>query len=334
VQAAVLLSSASAAEARLRKWFTGGYFMKFSTLGPSNMAFAAAIGAALAVSGAAMATNTPFSGTATFGSGAYAPVATTPGGQSGLTTTSKFYAPTFGTDSSSGTYQGGGGYDSPVGGLANSGPDLASLANMESFYNNNSFTVSAANSNNGQATTFNVVTSDNKTSILQPPIGSNANDVLQNSNPADPAYTLNHEPAGQDVAYMTDQQGFIDIATPGTYTFSVTSADDVLAVYIGGNGSTAGSGVGVAVNGFASGVFSSSQTTGSVDFTTAGLYNFETFYYQGYGGQGATLSITAPAGASAPTFFTAAVTPEPASVGLLGVGGLGLLLLGRRRGSA
>lgn len=312
-----------------------------------------------ATSGLASASS--YTGSYTFSN----PASQTPGSVSGLTTVTKFFVPTFGT-TSSGTYTGGGGYDNPAGGFPQPGPTSQALANSETFFANNTFTVSAANaSNGGPAYTFTLATGTTTnpnpvTTVEAPPTGSTANDILQPSNPFYPGNPNNGYAAKADVAYMVDQQGYIDIATPGTYTFGVNAGDDILALYIGGSGGYSGaagtnpakgpSGTGslgaTGIGGgtlVASGNYGGGVATGlagqvgtypvqsSVDFTQAGLYHFEDYYYQGYGGQSAQFTITSPAGAVAPTFFTSAVTPEPASMGLLAVGAIGMLLVKRRK---
>ncbi len=291
--------------------------MKFGRVNSLGMAIAVACGAALTVSGAAMATNTPLSGSASFNNPAFM---TPPAGtQAGLTTTVQYYVPTFGSDTgSNGGYVGGGGYSTYQGGMATGGPTLQTLANMESFLTKGSFTVPAADSNNNKATTFTTASETQNITTL--------GNVIQAANPDYPAYTLNKLSAGQPVAYNVDQQGYIDIATAGTYTFTMTSADDAAEVYVGGNG-TVGSGTALVANGYTG--FPSGETTNNVTFSSPGLYNFELFFYQGYGGQGLNFSIAPPGGVSAPTFYSA--VPEPASMGLCGVGALGLLLLRKRR---
>ena len=279
-----------------------------------------ACGVTLAVSAAAMA-NTDLSGSATFGTPAFA---TPPAGESsGLSTTVQYYVPTFGSDTgANGGYVGGGGYDTYQGGMATGGPTLQTLNNMESFLSTGSFTVPAANSNNGQATTYTTASETHAITAV--------GNVIQGSNPDYPGYPLNHLSAGQAVAYNVDQQGYIAIATAGTYTFTMAGADDAAEVYVGGNG-TIGSGTAIVANAYSnfSGDFTSTVTTSDVTFSNPGLYNFELFYYQGYGGQSINFSVTPPGGASAPTFYAA--VPEPASLGLCAVGGLALLLLKRRK---
>jgi hypothetical protein len=308
--------------------------MKINRMSFQSMLVASACGAALTVAGSAMASNVSFSGSETFGSGAYAPVGLTGSGQSGLTTTTKFFIPTIGTTSSSGTYTPAGGYSNPAGGFPQAGPTPTSLSNSESFFTNNTFTVAAANSNNGVATTFTVASAQTLTGVMQPPDSSNAGDILQGSNPVYPGNPHTNYAANADVAYMVDQEGYIDIAAPGTYTFTISAADDQFALYLGGNG-TVGSGIGLADGSYAGatstlGTVGTYATSSAVDFTSSGLYHFETYFYQGYGGQAAEFTVTTPSGAAAPTYYSA--VPQPASFGLCAVGALGMLLL-RRRGS-
>ena len=295
------------------------------------MLVAGACGAALALSGAVMA-NISFSGAETFGSGAYAPVGTTGAGQSGLNTTTKFFVPTIGTTSSSGTYTAAGGYGNPAGGFPQAGPTAQSLSNSESFFNNNTFTVSAAKSDDGAATTFTTAAAYTLTGVKAAPTGSNAGDILQGSNPVYPGNPHTGYAANADVAYMVDQEGYIDIASPGTYTFAISAGDDQFALYLGGNG-TVGSGVGLADGTYTGspGQVGTYATSSTVLFTSAGLYQFETYFYQGYGGQAAAFTVTPPSGVAAPTYYTSvAPVPEPATLGLCAVGAMGLLLLRKR----
>lgn len=329
----------------------------------AKMVAAAVVGAGgLVLASTGLASASSYTGSYTFST----PASQTPGAVSGLSTVTKFFVPTFGTTNSSGTYVGGGGYDNPAGGFPQPGPTPQSLANSETFFANNTFTVPSSDaSNGGPAYTFTIATgttaNPNPISTVEgPPTGSNANNILQGSNPFYPGNPNNGYVAKADVAYMVDQQGYINIASPGTYTFAVNSADDVLALYIGGSGGYSGAAGTVPGNGpagtgnlgatglgggtlIASGNYFGAVATGlsgqvgtypvqsAVDFTTAGLYHFEDYYYQGFGGQAADFTITAPSGATAPTFFTSVVTPEPASAGLFSVGALGLLLVKRRK---
>lgn len=313
-------------------------------------------------------------GLALAGTGSYTfsnPASQTPGGVSGLATTTKFFVPTFGTATTSSTgsytgatpgshYFGGGGYVNPAGGFPQGGPTAQSLANSEAFFAGNTLTVPAANASfSGPAHTFTMATgttgSPNPVNAVEgPPIYStpSANDVLQGSNPFYPENPNTTYGAKADVAYMVDQQGYIDISTAGTYTFTVNAADDQLALYIGGSGGTTGAtgingisgagntgtlgatGIGggkLIADGSYAGAVGTFPVTSSVDFTATGLYHFEDYFYQGYGGQAAAFSIGLPTGANAPAFFTAVVTPEPATIGLLAIPALALLLIKRRK---
>ena len=132
---------------------------------------------------------------------------------------------------------------------------------------------------------------------------------------------------------IVDQMGYIKIASAGTYTFTLTQADDASAVYIGGTGITptgnAGTGTQVVALGYDSNyptgdpvgsnhppVYPASDGTAAVTFSSAGYYPIEIMNYQQGGGANLSFSVTAPTGGTTPTFWTTSslasgVTPAP-----------------------
>ena len=132
---------------------------------------------------------------------------------------------------------------------------------------------------------------------------------------------------------IVDQMGYIKIASAGTYTFTLTQADDASAVYIGGTGITptgnAGTGTQVVALGYDSNypsgdpvgsnnppVYPVSDGTANVTFSSAGYYPIEIMNYQQGGGANLSFSVTASTGGTTPTFWTTSsvasgVTPAP-----------------------
>ena len=121
-----------------------------------------------------------------------------------------------------------------------------------------------------------------------------------------------------------DQMGYIKVASAGSYTFNMKSADDAAAVYLGGSGITptghAGTGtqiVAQAYNSSSSTTVPVSDGTATVNFSSAGYYPIEIMNYQQGGGEGLNLSITNSAGKAASFYTTNAlassVTPTPQS---------------------
>ena len=126
---------------------------------------------------------------------------------------------------------------------------------------------------------------------------------------------------------VLDATGYVDVGVAGTYTFSM-NADDAGAIYVDGTPGVAGSGTMVVGANYGNG-----GQTGSVDFTSAGVYQVEILYYNSTaypyaGGAGFNFSTGVPAGGSL-TYY--ASVPEPATLGLMGLAGLGILLLPRRK---
>ncbi|MGC9259063.1 MAG: GLEYA domain-containing protein [Phycisphaerae bacterium] len=144
---------------------------------------------------------------------------------------------------------------------------------------------------------------------------------------ADATGTLAASDTGNNFDVIMDSEGYLSVSQAGTYTFTLHNADDGAAVLLGGNG-TPGSGTTIATMGWG-GDPSNNNGTDQVTFTRAGTVPFELFWYQGFGGAGLDYYVTAPAGATVSYYTTA--TPEPATLGLVGIGAMGLLLLKRRK---
>lgn len=123
------------------------------------------------------------------------------------------------------------------------------------------------------------------------------------------------------VSSAIDQMGYIKVASAGTYTFNMKSADDAGAVYIGDTGITpvgnAGTGTQVVAASYDGTTVPSSNQTASVSFSSAGYYPIEIMNYQQGGGAGFNLSITGTSGKAASYYTTTAlassVTPTPQS---------------------
>lgn len=131
---------------------------------------------------------------------------------------------------------------------------------------------------------------------------------------------------------ILDQIGYVYAPLAGqTYDFNLTAYnDDGTEVFLGGNGTT-GSGTVVAAQNADDNLVASYDT--AVTFTSAGLYRFEIFNAQTWGGSGLNFTYAADSATpSAPalTFYSGAV-PEPAPLGLAAVGLIGFGLLGRRK---
>ena len=119
---------------------------------------------------------------------------------------------------------------------------------------------------------------------------------------------------------IIDQMGYIKIASAGTYSFSLANGDDVATVFVGGTGITpsgnAGSGTQLVAASYDNTKIPTSNYTASVTFGSAGYYPIEIMNYQEGGGAGMNLSVTAPSGGTAPTYWTTSalagsVTPTP-----------------------
>jgi hypothetical protein len=124
------------------------------------------------------------------------------------------------------------------------------------------------------------------------------------------------------VSSAIDQMGYIKVASAGSYTFNMKSADDAAAVYLGGSGITptgnAGTGTQIVAQAYNSSTNTTvpvSDGTATVNFSSAGYYPIEIMNYQQGGGAGLNLSITNSAGKAASFYTTDAVassvTPTP-----------------------
>ena len=116
--------------------------------------------------------------------------------------------------------------------------------------------------------------------------------------------------------------GFVNVMTPGTYKFSVTNSDDASYILVD-NQLVAG----------VPGSHGTEAATGTVNFTKAGYYPIEVLYANqafdnngmpDQGGGSFTYTSDIPNSA-----FVQSVTPEPATLGALGIAAFGVLA--RRR---
>ena len=123
-----------------------------------------------------------------------------------------------------------------------------------------------------------------------------------------------------------DAEGFFVAPTAGTYTFSIgnganNQADDICGIYVGGNGTTAGSGTLVAADGWqgATSPFSAdpTNTPGTATFMLpAGNIPVEIIYGNGFGGAFLDgVSITDPTMAQV-AYVTSATVPAPSAPAL------------------
>ncbi|THD60615.1 PEPxxWA-CTERM sorting domain-containing protein [Phenylobacterium sp.] len=117
--------------------------------------------------------------------------------------------------------------------------------------------------------------------------------------------------------------GTINVSAPGTYTFSLPSADDGARVFVGGQL--------IAEQNFQNGVGLDSASSGTVNLT--GPESFELFYYQLGGNADLSFSLTGPGAVSYTTNPVPNGVPEPATwmMMLIGFGGLGATLRSRRQ---
>ena len=120
-----------------------------------------------------------------------------------------------------------------------------------------------------------------------------------------------------------------------TYDFNLPgngNNDDGTEVFLGGNGTTASGTVVAAQN--ADGALGSSVSTDTkVTFTTAGLYRFEIFNAQTWGGSGLHFTYAADSAtpnAPALTFYAPVPEPTPLALATVSLLGLGVLRLRRR----
>ncbi len=112
---------------------------------------------------------------------------------------------------------------------------------------------------------------------------------------------------------LFDANGYLQLTTPGDYTFNVVSSDDAAEVLLNHNG--------IAANAW-TGTYSL-PASATVNLPV-GSYPIEVLHWQDWGGASLNLQITGPG-----TVTYATVIPEPASLGLLAAGTL--LVLPRRR---
>ena len=241
------------------------------------------------------------------------PVATSTAGYTlGLSATQYSISPT------TNLYSGGPG--NLEGGPGTSGyPNLQGMANLETLALNGTISV-GSNGIPGSATGSATYTAS---------ITSTSTDTGINTNSGISTTLTNNA--------ILDQIGYVYAPLAGqTYDFNLPGGDtndDGTEVFLGGNGTTA-SGTVVAAQNADEALGVSADT--AVTFTSAGLYRFEIFNAQTWGGSGLNFTYTADSttpSAPALTFYsggiapTAAPTPTPlalAAVGLIGLGMLGL----------
>jgi hypothetical protein len=123
-----------------------------------------------------------------------------------------------------------------------------------------------------------------------------------------------------------DALGYINVSLADvdqTYTFTINEADDGGVVLIGGN-DTPDSGTVIAEQNFTG---SLSPSSGTVEFTEAGLYPIEVMTYQGGGGSDFQLD-TSVSGTGTSVVYDVSAVPEPSTWALGGLG-MGLFLLRR-----
>ena len=103
-------------------------------------------------------------------------------------------------------------------------------------------------------------------------------------------------PFGSYGALQTDQvdaslTGYINITTPGVYTFKSTSDDGSMVWIDGGDGNTPNNGLPAVNNNFFQGA-TTRQSTGL--FLTAGMHKIDLGFYEGGGGAGVTYTYNGP----------------------------------------
>ncbi len=213
------------------------------------------------------------------------------------------------------------GIPSPTGTTA---PSLSNVSGVEAYINSGSYT----SSETGQIYTLPAASE----TFL------NTNDSFQYGGGYRPTREfLGNDAAGAAItdgnpwySSIIDQMGYIKVASAGTYTFNMSSADDAGAVYIGGTGITpngnAGTGTQIVAQAYNSGssgaAIPASDGTAQVTFGAAGYYPIEVMNYQQGGGAGFGLSVKNSSG-NAPSFYTTsnlassvtpvAPTPAPAT---------------------
>jgi hypothetical protein len=201
----------------------------------------------------------------------------------------------------------------------NTPPVYANVANVETYINSGSYTSSTS----GAAYTL---PSASETFL------NTANTFNYNGGSAPTFAYLGTDASGAAkydanrwYSSIVDQMGYIKVASAGTYTFTMSAADDAAEVFVGGTGITpsgnAGTGTPVVALGYDSnfspppaGAIPSSYGTASVSFSSAGYYPIEIMNYQQGGGANLKFSATGASGAAATYYTTTAMANSVTSI--------------------
>jgi hypothetical protein len=170
------------------------------------------------------------------------------------------------------------------------------------------------------ATKFSFIGASNNTTSF---LGTDAAGVGTNGADVQAGNVAGTDTSSASSGFIDNASGYIDVTTPGSFTFTLTEADDQARVQV--DGST------VVETNFINGT--QSVTTS----LTAGYHTFDLLYYQNGGGQNLEYSLTpgaASGGVGLSSFqytATEAAVPEPSSLSLFAIGVLGLIVYLQRR---